>query len=99
MSRPVIPPSDDQLESLRTVEQADVYKTGGRAATLTRTALGIEFRYLDEWFRAGARPVATTLPLRQQPLVRRGGRCRRTFRSPARRSPSRRVAACSENVG
>ncbi len=48
-------------------------RAGQRAATLTRTADGVEFRYLDEWIEAAAPAVATTLPVRPQPVVRPGG--------------------------
>jgi serine/threonine-protein kinase HipA len=66
-------PADDQLEHLRGVEQADVYKNGRHAATLTRTADGVEFRYFDEWVDAGGPPVATTLPVRSEPVLRPAG--------------------------
>ncbi len=65
-------PTDD-LEQLRTVEQADVFKAGARAATLTRTADGVEFRYLAEWLSADHPPVATTLPVISEPVVRPAG--------------------------
>jgi serine/threonine-protein kinase HipA len=63
----------DDLEQLRVVERADVYKKGLRAATLTRTPDGVEFRYLTEWVDADGPPVATTLPVRSDPVVRPGG--------------------------
>lgn len=66
-------PVDDHLEQLRAVEQADVYKTGVPAATLTRTADGVEFRYLDEWISRVGPPVATTLPVRNEPVLRPAG--------------------------
>jgi serine/threonine-protein kinase HipA len=66
-------PADDGLEQLRVVEQADVYKGGQRAAALTRTAGGVEFRYLDEWIEADGAPIATTLPRQSEPVVRAGG--------------------------
>jgi serine/threonine-protein kinase HipA len=31
------------------------------------------FRYVDEWIRSGAAPVATTLPVTSEPVVRPGG--------------------------
>jgi len=37
---------DDDLEKLRTVDRADVYKGGQHAATLTRSEAGVEFSYL-----------------------------------------------------
>lgn len=66
-------PADDDLEQLRIVETGDVYKAGRRAATLTRTADGVEFRYLGEWIEANGAPVASTLPVRPEPVVRPGG--------------------------
>jgi serine/threonine-protein kinase HipA len=66
-------PAEDELEPLRGVEAADVYKGGDRAATLTRTADGLEFRYLDDWIAVGGAPVATTLPLRAGPVLRPAG--------------------------
>lgn len=63
----------DQLQSLRFVERADVYKAGRLAATLTRVADGIEFRYRDAWLEASGEEVATTLPLTADPLVTPGG--------------------------
>lgn len=39
---------DASLEALRAVEKADVYKAGALAATLSRTAEGVEFRYLPD---------------------------------------------------
>jgi serine/threonine-protein kinase HipA len=66
-------PDDSHLEQLRTVDEADVFKAGNHAATLTRTQNGVEFRYLDGWITAGAPPVATTLPVTPEPVVRSGG--------------------------
>jgi serine/threonine-protein kinase HipA len=66
-------PTDEDLEQLRAVEQADVYKAGQRAATLTRTVDGVEFRYLSEWRDANGSPVATTLPVQPGPVLRPGG--------------------------
>ena len=66
-------PGGENLEWLRTVERADVYKAGDHAATLTRTSQGIEFRYLDVWLTSGAPPVATTLPLGPEPVLRPAG--------------------------
>lgn len=64
---------EDDLEPLRTVEEADVYKGGRLAATLLRTAAGTEFRYRDEWIESGQAPVATTLPVATEPVVRPAG--------------------------
>lgn len=66
-------PADEGLEQLRTVDQADVYKAGRHAATLTRTPRGVEFAYLDVWLDAGGPPVATTLPLGREPVLRPSG--------------------------
>jgi serine/threonine-protein kinase HipA len=63
-------PYEDDLEQLRAIAEADVYKGGAKAATLTRTAAGVEFRYLDGW---SGPPVATTLPVGSAPVVRSGG--------------------------
>ena len=64
---------DDRLEELREVERADVYKNGDQVATLTRTMDGVEFRYLDDWVAAGGPAVATTLPVRGEPVLRPAG--------------------------
>ena len=61
------------LEKLRFVESADVYKGDQRAATLSRVAGGVEFRYLPGWVAADAPPVATSLPVSSDPLVTPGG--------------------------
>jgi len=66
-------PNLDDLEQLRNVEQADVYKSGERAGTLTRTDHGVEFRYLPGWISAGNPPVATTLAVTSDPILRPGG--------------------------
>jgi serine/threonine-protein kinase HipA len=66
-------PGDEGLERLRTVAEADVFKTGEHAATLTRTPDGVEFRYLAGWVSAGRPPVATTLPVAPEPVLRPGG--------------------------
>ncbi|MDQ2748011.1 MAG: HipA domain-containing protein [Actinomycetota bacterium] len=64
---------EESLEQLREVEQGDVYKVGRLAATLTRTAAGVEFRYRPEWVDGDEPPVATTLPVASEPVVRAGG--------------------------
>ncbi|HEY2044903.1 MAG TPA: HipA domain-containing protein [Jatrophihabitans sp.] len=66
-------PSDDDLQQLREVHRADVFKAGQRAATLARTDDGVEFRYVDEWITADAPPVATTLPVSAEPVLHPGG--------------------------
>jgi serine/threonine-protein kinase HipA len=66
-------PDDEHLEQLRTVGQADVYKAGRHAATLIRVRDGSELRYLDDWIAAARPPIATTLPVTPEPVVRAGG--------------------------
>jgi serine/threonine-protein kinase HipA len=66
-------PTDQDLEQLRAVEQADVDKAGQRAAVLTRTVDGVEFRYVSEWAKGNGAPVASTLPVRPEPVLRAGG--------------------------
>jgi serine/threonine-protein kinase HipA len=62
------------LTRLRTVHAADVYKSGRRAATLTKGTDGtVEFRYLPEYLAESERPVATTLPLADAPVRTFGG--------------------------
>lgn len=57
------------VEAVRNVDAADVYKAGRHAATLRRTAAGVEFAYV----RDDAPPVATTLPRSRSPLVTPAG--------------------------
>ena len=61
------------LEQLRYVDEADVYKGGRHAATLSRVSNGIEFRYLEQWVRQGRHPVASTLPVSPATLSTPGG--------------------------
>jgi len=60
-------------EELRFVESADVYKGSQRAATLSRTSGGVEFRYLADWVSSGGPAVATSLPVSADPLLTPGG--------------------------
>lgn len=39
-------PGDEDLEQLRSIDRADVFKAGQHAATLTRTGAGVEFRLI-----------------------------------------------------
>ncbi|MBB5869587.1 serine/threonine-protein kinase HipA [Allocatelliglobosispora scoriae] len=55
-----------ELQSLPTVDRADVYKQGVLAATLTRLAEGVEFRYVTDY---EGPPVATTLPMGPQAVM------------------------------
>jgi serine/threonine-protein kinase HipA len=66
-------PVTDELEQLRNVNRADVYKAGRHAATLTRTPDGVEFRYLAEWIESQGPPVATTLPVSSDAVLRPAG--------------------------
>ena len=52
---------------------ADVYKQGVHAATLRRRDGGVEFTYTPDYLSASLPPVATTLPLTDEPVVGRGG--------------------------
>jgi serine/threonine-protein kinase HipA len=61
------------LEDLATVERADVYKRGRLAAHLTRVGDDVEFAYSTEWMATGGAPVATTLPVTDEPVITRGG--------------------------
>lgn len=62
------------LTRLRTVRAADVYKPGRRAAAMTKSTDGtLEFRYLPEYLTASDRPIATTLPLTDEPIRTFGG--------------------------
>ena len=66
-------PTNNDLERLRTVDVADVFKAGRRAATLTRVPAGNEFQYLEEWVRSKPPAVASTLPVSPTPVVSPGG--------------------------
>ncbi len=48
---------------------ADVYKAGRLAATLTRETDGVRFAYLSDHLELGLPPVATTLPLTDEPVL------------------------------
>lgn len=65
--------TDPALEHLTAVSAADVYKGGRLAATLRRAADGIEFAYNVDYLAAGGRPVATTLPLTDDPVRTHAG--------------------------
>lgn len=68
-----VAPPDDDLPGLRAVPAADVYKAGRRAATLTRTDGGVEFRYRPAWLTGRGQAVASTLPVGAGPVLRPGG--------------------------
>lgn len=48
---------------------ADVHKAGCLAATLTRGADGVRFAYMQDYLERGLPPVATTLPLTDEPVL------------------------------
>lgn len=66
-------PTRDQDADPREVHVAHVLKDGVPAATLTRTEGGVEFSYTEDYLRAGARAVATTLPLTDEPVRNTAG--------------------------
>lgn len=57
------------LDELRSVERADVVKRGMKAGRLVRSSHAVEFAYEEEYLAAGGPPVATTLPLSEEPVV------------------------------
>jgi serine/threonine-protein kinase HipA len=61
------------LSDVKAVTSADVYKGDALAARLRRTDAGIEFRYLESYLGSGSSPVATTLPLTDEPSTRPAG--------------------------
>ena len=62
------------LQRLRFLPAADVYKQGVLAGRLARTENGgTEFTYLPDYVRAGLPGVATTLPPAEAPIVTPGG--------------------------
>ncbi|MEX2439592.1 MAG: HipA domain-containing protein [Actinomycetota bacterium] len=61
------------LEALRTVAAADVFKGGRHAGRLVRDTEGVRFSYLPGYLEANGRAVATTLPLTDEPVRTRSG--------------------------
>ncbi|GAA3619565.1 type II toxin-antitoxin system HipA family toxin [Marihabitans asiaticum] len=57
----------------RDVRVAHVLKDGTPAATLERTADGVRFDYREDYLASGARAVATSLPLRDEPVLTSSG--------------------------
>ncbi len=57
----------------RRVDLAEVHAHGRVAATLRRRDGAVEFRYHPDYLDSGGRPVATTLPLTDEPVVTIGG--------------------------
>lgn len=63
-----------ELQALKDVARADVYKGGELAAHLSRDGTGaVEFGYTQEWLERAGPAVATTLPLTERPVVTTGG--------------------------
>ncbi|MEO7121942.1 MAG: HipA domain-containing protein [Lacisediminihabitans sp.] len=57
-----------------TTDRADVFKAGHLAATLTRTAEGVEFTYLPDYLGSvQSVAIASTLPLTEKPRVTAAG--------------------------
>ena len=63
-----VPPASDA----RTIQVADVFKAGRRAAQLRRTASGTTFSYLPEYAADGI-AIATTLPISARTLACQAG--------------------------
>lgn len=61
------------MRELPTIARADVYKSHRHAGTLERTAEGVRFNYLPEYLDSGNQPVATTLPLTDEPVTTSAG--------------------------
>lgn len=57
----------------RGVDVADVYKAGVLAGQLRRTSIGVSFSYTEDYVASRGRPVATTLPLTDVPMVTAAG--------------------------
>ena len=61
------------LERLTRIDAADVFKADRKAATLSRVAGSVVFAYDEAYLGAPGPPVATTLPLTDQPTQTVGG--------------------------
>ena len=62
------------LQELKSVVQADVYKGGQLAAHLRRGGSGeVVFTYEENWIANHGPPIATTLPVTQEPVVTMAG--------------------------
>ncbi len=61
------------LDQLRFVERAEVFKKGELAAALTRSPDGVRFAYEPGWVAGGGVPIASTLPVDSETLIRPGG--------------------------
>ena len=60
-------------DKLIQVRQADVFKSGTRAATLIRSDDHITFQYTGNYIDSGLNPVATSLPITDQPTITNSG--------------------------
>lgn len=60
-------------DEARAVEVAEIFKGDIRAATLTRTPGGNLFAYTRGYLASAGRPVASTLPLRERPILTPSG--------------------------
>jgi serine/threonine-protein kinase HipA len=68
------PTREVDLEELKAVSRADVYKSGQLAAHLTRKDSGeVEFSYTDDWVSNDGPPVARTLPVTTDPVITGAG--------------------------
>lgn len=66
-------PERDDRDDPRDLRVAHVLKDGIPAATLTRLGDAVRFEYTADYLDAGRRPVATTLPLTDEPVLAVGG--------------------------
>lgn len=57
------------LDELRDVARATVFKAGVHAATLERRTGSVVFAYTPDYLASAGPPVATTLPLRPEPVT------------------------------
>lgn len=61
------------FSDLRQADIADVYKAGALAAILRRESDSTVFEYVDDYLIRSRVPVATTLPLTDEPRVTAAG--------------------------
>ena len=65
---------DADLEELKSVVRADVYKDGDLAAHFARRDAGtVEFTYTPDWVSNAGPAIATTLPVTETPVITAGG--------------------------
>lgn len=63
----------DELQRVRWIQRADVYKRGELAGWLERTPEGVRFDYDPDYLASGGPPVATSLPPSKAPTVASAG--------------------------